>query len=297
MLSQAVEPAIGAEDPGPGRQRSSRDRPAAYHLRRADCLARAGDDGQARRGRRGRQSPPVTALRSLPDRPRTDRRTGTGARPSARSRPRCGSTPTSLGPRSCWPSANSTSSRSGWTRLAINLNACINSQPDLTGLYLLRALVARRRCLPGALPDRAAAGPPRPSLAAEPGRGRVRGRRGRLPHRARSATRATIFAMCCWSTGAACSLQAGRLDRIDGRSRGRHHVEPPALYQAHATLGQLYQQAVGLTWPSAAFGRAIDRAPTTRPRGRSIAAGGCSTSQPPRRCHRNDCARPRSRPG
>ena len=63
MLSQAAEPVVGLKV----LDRASGLRPeptAAYHLRRADCLARAGDRaGQAREEELAGDRPPVTARR------------------------------------------------------------------------------------------------------------------------------------------------------------------------------------------------------------------------------------------
>ena len=60
-------------------------------------------------------------------------------------------------------------------------------------------------------------------------------------------------------------LRAGRIDESIADLEAAIRLKPGA-YQAHATLGQLYQQAGRLDEAAQALGRAIERAPDSAAR-------------------------------
>ena len=276
ILSQAVEPAAGLQI----LDQAARLRPeptAAYHLRRADCLAGLGDPAAATASRNWPGNrPPVTALdhfligRELSSTGEW-RRGHRRARDGAAARPRPDRRPTS-----CWPSATTRSSPKRLGEALSSLNACIRSHPDLVGLYLLRALIHGEEGTQPS-PESTPSAPPRPrSLSGRPPR----------PSRPPRPTTASVLER----------RPSDDLRYVLLVNRGRH--VPPgrparpsrsptwkrpsgsirATSPAHATLGQLYQRQGRLDDGRAAFAPAIERAPGLRRRWPSSTGAGRSSS-------------------
>jgi tetratricopeptide (TPR) repeat protein/tRNA A-37 threonylcarbamoyl transferase component Bud32 len=141
ILSQA------ADDPAMGLRildRAARLRPeptAAYHLRRAECLERAGDlAGRDRESREAQERAPATPLdyflngRELASRGRFDEAIGLLQTAVQRD---LGQTSANLLLAVCYSNVRPRQLGAAMT----NLDACIRSHPDLVGLYLLRASI------------------------------------------------------------------------------------------------------------------------------------------------------------
>jgi tetratricopeptide (TPR) repeat protein len=256
LLSQSVEPAAGLKI----LDRASRLRPestAAYHLRRADCLARLGDKaGQKDEEARAAHRPPKSALdHLLIGREQMAQRQWTQAIGSLDTA--LHDDPDQLAVRLLLAICdyNVDPKRLGEAR--DHLNACLRSQPDLVELYLLRARVH------GEEGNQALAR----SVAARPEERQV------LRRQAEGAFKAALsdysvalerlpsddFRYVLLVNRGGMYLQAGRtaesLVDLEAAVALR-----PELYQGHATLGQLQQRRGLLELASAAFGRAIDRA-------------------------------------
>jgi len=239
ILSQAAGPAEGMRI----LDQAVRLRPqatAAYHLRRADCLERAGDlAGRDRETRAAQQLAPVTALddflsgRELAARGRfadAIRLLETAVqRDLAQTSAHVLLAVCYLNVRPKQLSAATTS-----------LNACMRSHPDLVGLYLLRASIflekgSQAHGKEAADAFEAAEADYRHALALQPD---DEVRYGLLANRGLLRLRSKRLDLAAADLGAAIRLK-------------------PSQYQAHTTLGQVLQSQGRLDLAAAAFGRAI----------------------------------------
>jgi serine/threonine protein kinase/Tfp pilus assembly protein PilF/regulator of sirC expression with transglutaminase-like and TPR domain len=239
ILSQAMDPAEGLRI----LERADRVRPAktaAYHLRRADCLERAGDRaGRDRERRAAQQHEPATALDYFL---------------SGRELAACGRFADAIGllETAVQRDLDQTSAHLLLAVCYLNqrpkqlsaarasLNACIRSHPDLVGLYLMRASIfgeegSQAQGKAAADAFAAAEADYRRALERQPtddlrygllaNRGLLRLRSGRL---------------------------AESVADLDAAIRLK-----PNQYQAHTTLGQVLRRQGRLDAAAAAFGRAI----------------------------------------
>ena len=255
LLSQAVKPADGMRI----LDRAVRLRPeptAAYHLRRADCLARSGDrTGREREANLAQRRPPVTPLdHFLIGREHFQRRELTEAIISLDAAVRLDPDQTAAHLLLALCDYNVQPKRLNEARNSLGI--CIRAHPELPGLYLLRALFygeegnetlaridpRRPEEEPGLRRQAAAA-----FEAAEDDYDRALRRHPDDDYR---------YALLVNRGGM--SLQAGRLDRsradLDEAIRMR-----PATYNAHAHLAQLDRRQGRLEAAYSGFSRAIDR--------------------------------------
>ena len=212
VLSRAVEPSTGIEDPGSGGEAASRiDRGVPPPPRRLPGPGRR-RRGPEERARAGDEVSAGHGAGSLADRPgaRGEPAMGrghprAGDRIAARARPGLGQAPAGhLRVQRPAPKA----------RRGAEPPQRLHRQPLRPGGAVPAAgLRPRRAGVPGALPDRPRAVPPRRSRSGA--RPRRPSRRPRPTTGPRSiATRATTCATCSWSTGAACcSGPAGSMTR------------------------------------------------------------------------------------
>ena len=257
LLSRAVEPTRGLKvlDRAATLRAGST---GALHLRRADCLARAGDiAGQQKELEQARRSPPTTALDHL----LIGRELAAGRQ--WRDAIRAIQTALRLEPDQA----------SAKLLLAIceynvqpkrldealsNLNDCIGGHPDLTGLYLLRALVHGELAyqalsqIDRSRPDEAKSLRGQTEAAFQSAEADYRTALDRHPG-------ADLHYVLLVNRGGML-LRAGRIDEAIVDLQAAITLNPGA-YQAHATLGQLYQQVDRLDEAAQALGRAIERAP------------------------------------
>jgi tetratricopeptide (TPR) repeat protein len=256
MLSQATtKPAVGLKV----LDRASRLRPeptAAYHLRRADCLARAGDRaGRTREERLAGDRSPVTALdHFLIGRERMGQRRWIEAIESLDRSLRLD--PDQLAARLLLAIAdvNVEPKRLGQAR--DHLDDCVRTQPELIELYLLRARVHGEEGNQALRRIESARPGDRPSLRRQ----------------AEAAFNAALddydialkhlpsddFRYVLLVNRGGMLLQAGRYEESLADLEAAVALRP-ALYHAHSTLGQLHQRTGRLDEASAAFGRAVER--------------------------------------
>jgi serine/threonine protein kinase len=255
LLSQAVEPAAGLRI----LDRAARLRPeltAAYHLRRADCLARSGDrPGRDRERDLAEQRPPVTALdHFLIGREHFQRRELTEAIISLDAAVRLDPDQTAAHLLLALCDYNVQPKRLNEARNSLGI--CIRAHPELTGLYLLRALFygeegnqilaridPRRPDEEPGLRRQAAAA----FEAAENDYDRALRRHPDDDYR---------YALLVNRGGMA--LQAGRLDRSRADLEEAIRLRP-ATYNAYAHLAQLDRRQGRLEAAYSGFSRAIDR--------------------------------------
>jgi eukaryotic-like serine/threonine-protein kinase len=256
MLSQATEPTIGLkilDRAVPLRPQST----AAYHLRRADCLHRAGDrDGGAREEALAAGRPSVdSADHLLIGREQMAHGRWIEAIASLDASVRLD--PDQLAARLLLAICdfNIEPKRLGEAR--DHLNACLRAQPELIELYLLRARVHGEEGNQ-ALAHVATAQPAeRPTVrrqaatAFEAAVADYRAALDRLP--------SDDFRYVLLVNRGGMFLQADRLAESQADLEAAIALQP-GLYQAHATQGQLEQRRGNFDLASAAFGRAIDHA-------------------------------------
>jgi eukaryotic-like serine/threonine-protein kinase len=254
-LSQHVEPAVGLRILG----QALRLHPAptaAFHLRRADCLARAGDrTGRDREEQLAREYPPVSALdHYLVGREHYLRREFPEALSSFDTAVRLDPDQTGAQLLLALSEYNVRPKRLGEARY--NLGTVIRGHPDLPGLYLLRALIQGEEAVlalaavdpqgPGesaALKQQAAAA----FKAAEADYASVLERQPGADYRhVLLVNRGTMF------------LQAGQLDRSLADLEAAIGLKP-ADHSAYMSLALLHQRQGRVEAASLAFARAIER--------------------------------------
>ncbi len=262
MLSQATEPAAALRVLD--RATALRPQPtAAYHLRRADCLARAGDKaGSIREENLARDRPPVTALdHVLIGRELMASHRWVEAISSLDASQRLD--PDQLAARLLLAICDLRTEPKRLADARDHLNACVRSQPELLELYLLRARVHAEE----GNQTLSQIGSTRPA------------ERELLRTRAETAFAAAVedyrdalergpdddFRYVLLVNRGGMYLQAGRFAASLEDLRAAI-VLRPGLYQAYATLGQLHQRERRFDLAREAFGRAIERAsePTAR---------------------------------
>jgi tetratricopeptide (TPR) repeat protein len=254
MLSETVDPAEGLQVLA--RAAELRPEPsAAYHFRRAACLARAGDAaGGAREEQAAQAIKPTTALdHLLIGREQLGRRQDRDAIRSLNAAIRLD--PNQLGAHLLLAVAffNSQS----YSEAKSSLNTCIRTAPDLLGLYLFRALVYGEEGNRALLRIKEA-----PEQAA----------RLRLDaadaftaaeddyHRALELNPGPDFRYVLLVNRAGMYLQAGRLDQAAADLEAGIKLKP-GPYQAHALLAQVCQQQGRLDQAAEELNRAIERQP------------------------------------
>ena len=239
MLSQAVDPAEGLQL----LEQANRVRPvttATYHLRRADCLERAGDvAGRDRERRAAQQLEPATPL----DYFLNGRELATRGQFAAAIRSLETAVQRDLDETSahlllavCYLKIQPKQLSAART----SLRACIQSHPDLVGLYLLRAAISGEE---GSQTQGKAAVDAFEAAEADYGRA--------LKLKPGDAMRYVVLA-----NRGLLRLRSGRLDAavedLDAAIRLK-----PNQHQAHTTMGQVLQRQGRLDDAAAAFGRAI----------------------------------------
>ena len=239
MLSQAADAAecLRILD------RAARLRPettAAYHLRRANCLERAGDAaGRDRERRAAAAIKPATALDYfLQGRELASRREFARAIRSLDRALELDPAQTSAHLVLAFCDLNVQPNRLGEARAS--LTACIRSHPDLVGLYLLRALVSGEQ---GIQSDGQAAAESFDAAEAD--------YRRALERKPDDDVRYVLLA-----NRGMMRLRSGRLDEAVIDLNAAIGVDP-ARYHAHTTLGQVLQRQGRLEEAAASFGRAI----------------------------------------
>ena len=254
-LSQHVEPAAGLRVLDQA-VRLHPEPTAAFHLRRADCLARQGDQaGRDREEQLARKFPPVSALdHYLVGREHYLRREFPEALSALDTAVRLDPDQTGAQLLLALSEYNVRPKRLGEARY--NLGAVIHSHPDLPGLYLLRALIQGEEGVqalatvdpqrPGeaeALKQQAAAA----FKAAEADYASVLDRQPGADYRhVLLVNRGTMF------------LQAGQLDRSLADLEAAIRLKP-ADHSAYVALAPLHQRQGRLDAASLAFARAIER--------------------------------------
>ncbi len=255
-LSQATEPAVGLKVLD-GANRLRAEPTAAYHLRRADCLARSGDRaGQAHEEKLAGDRPAVTALdHFLIGREQMAQRRWIEAIGSLDASLRLDPEQVAARLLLAICDFNVEPRRLGEAR--DHLNACLRIQPDLVELYLLRARIhgeegnqALSRIDP-ARPDARASLRRQAEAAFDAAMADYRDALERLP--------SDDFRYVLLVNRGGMFLQSGRFAECLADLEAAVALRP-GLYQAHATLGQLRQRMGRLDEAAAAFGRAIDRA-------------------------------------
>ena len=257
VLSRAVEPSTGLEI----LDRAAALRPGstgAFHARRADCLARSGDmEGQKKQLVLASQTPPVTALDHLliGREYTTNRRWGEAIREletTLRLEPEQASAKLLLAICEYNVQPRRLDEALG------NLIDCIGSHSGLVGLYLLRAFVHGEL----AFQVRSQTNRSRPDEAE-----RLRYQSEGALQAAEADYRTALdrhpgndLRYVLLVNRGGMYLRSGRIDSAIADLEAAIRLNPRA-YQAHATLGQLYQQADRLDDASQALGRAIERAP------------------------------------
>jgi tetratricopeptide (TPR) repeat protein/tRNA A-37 threonylcarbamoyl transferase component Bud32 len=239
ILSQAVGPGEGLQM----LERADRvrlEKTAAYHLRCAACLERAGDGAGRDRARRAAEPlKPVTALdyflsgRELAARGRFAEAIHLLETAAQRDLEQ---TSAHLLLAICYLKIQPQQLSAART----SVNACIRSHPDLVGLYLLRASIFGEE-----------GSQARGKEAADAFEAAEADYRRALERKPTDAVRYSLLA----SRGLL-RLRSGRLDEsvadLDAAIRLK-----PNQYQAHTTLGQVLLGRGGLAAAAAAFGRAI----------------------------------------
>jgi tetratricopeptide (TPR) repeat protein len=240
ILSQAADPAPGLRI----LDRAARLRPeptAAYHLRRAECLERAGDfAGRDRETRAAQQRAPATALdyflsgRELVSRGRYDE-----AIDLLRSAVQLDLNQTSahLLLAACYTNVRPRQLSAAMT----SLDACIRSHPNLVGLYLLRASIASEQGREAHSQDAAHTAFERAENAY--------GTALKL-----KPNDDVLYALLC-SRGLL-RLQSGRFDEAATDLNAAIRLKADR-YEAHTNLAQVHQRQERLDEAGAAFGRAI----------------------------------------
>jgi tetratricopeptide (TPR) repeat protein len=261
LISSAVKPADGLLS----LDAAERLRPAtaAYHLRRAECLARSGDlAGQLREEDLAAGSPPVTASdHFLIGRELMGLHRWTEAIESFEASRRLDPGP--LAPRLLQAICDYNAKPKRLGDALDHLNACLKVRPDLIELYLLRARVR------GEVANQALAGIGTARQAD----------RASLRHRAEDAFQGALddyrdalgrlpsddYRYVLLVNRGGMLLQAGRLEESRADLDGAVALRP-RLYQAYAAMGQLHQRRGRLDDAAAAFGAAIDRVEDTSTR-------------------------------
>jgi serine/threonine protein kinase/lipoprotein NlpI len=222
---------------------------AAYHLRRADCLGRAGDmAGRAREEEMANRRVAATALdHFLIGRERLSRREWPEAIESLETAVTLNPSLTAAQILLAVCHYNSEPKR--LDEALASLNACLRSHPDLPGLYLLRALVHGERGN-------------RLGLAPAP---EVRKRAVREFELAEADYRSVLarnpsddLRYVLLVNRGGMYLQSGRLAESLADLKQAIQLQPE-LYQAHASLAQLYQRQGRRDEAAQEFARAIER--------------------------------------
>jgi tetratricopeptide (TPR) repeat protein/tRNA A-37 threonylcarbamoyl transferase component Bud32 len=247
ILSQAADPAKGLRI----LDRAARLHPeptAAYHLRRAECLERAGDlAGRDRETRQAQQRAPATALdyflsgRELVYRGRYDEAIDLLR---AAVQQDLNQTSANLLLAACYTNVRPRQLSAAMT----SLDACIRSHPNLVGLYLLRALISSEQGSEARNKDAA-------STAFE---------RAEIAYRTALDLKpddAVLYALLC--NRGFLRLRSGRLDEAatDLNAAIRLKANP---YEAHTNLAQVLQRQGRLVEAEAAFTRGIACHPEQR---------------------------------
>ena len=223
--------------------RAARLRPemtAAYHLRRADCLERAGDPAGRDLERRAAEAvKPATALDYfLQGRELASRRKFTPAIRSLDRALEIDPAQTSAHLVLAFCDLNVQPNRPGEARAS--LTACIRSHPDLVGLYLLRALVSGEEGIQS-----------NGQAAAESFDAAEADYRRALERKPDDDVRYVLLA-----NRGMMRLRSGRLDEAVIDLNAAIGVDPDQ-YHAHTTLGQVLQRQGRLDEAAVSFGRAI----------------------------------------
>lgn len=218
----------------------------AYHLRRADCLDRAGDvAGRDRELALARERPPVSSLdQFLLGRELATGRRWTEATAALENAVRL--EPDQAAARLLLAICQYNMQPRRLGEALANLNDCIAAHPELTGLYLLRALVHGEKAHQSRFLKNEADSS---FQAAEADYQTV------LNRHPSDDLRYVVLV-----NRGGLYLRAGRLEDAITELESAIRLNSDA-YQAHATLGQLFQQLDRLDEASAALGRAIARAP------------------------------------
>jgi tetratricopeptide (TPR) repeat protein/tRNA A-37 threonylcarbamoyl transferase component Bud32 len=240
ILSQAPDPAMGLRI----LDRAARLRPeptAAYHLRRAECLERAGDlAGRDRETRAAQKRAPATALdyflsgRELVSRGRYDEAIDLLRTALQQD---LNQTSANLLLAACYTNVRPRQLSAAMT----SLDACIKSHPNLVGLYLLSALISSEQGSEARSKDAANTAFER----AETAYGKA------LDLKPNDDV---LYALLC--NRGLLRLQSGRLDEAatDLNEAIRLKANP---YEAHTTLAQVLQRHGRLDEAEAAFTRGI----------------------------------------
>ena len=226
VLSRSADPPAGLKI----LDRAARLRPeptAAYHLRRADCLGRAGDvAGRNREEELASRRPPVSALdHFLIGREQLTRREWPEAIESLETA--VAIDPSLTAAQILLAVCNYNTEPKRLDEALASLNACLRSHPDLVGLYLLRALVhGEHAAETGWDPEE----PPGSSRLAEADYRAV------LDRQPSDDLRYVLLV-----NRGGMYLQAGRFAESLADLEQAIRLQPE-LYQAHASLAQLYQR-------------------------------------------------------
>jgi len=257
VLSRAVEPSQGLKILA----QAAALRPGstgAFHVRRADCLARLGDtEGQKRELELARQSPPVTALdHLLIGRELAAKRQWREAIRTLQTALRL--EPDQASAKLLLAICEYNVQPKRLDEALSNLNDCIGSNSDLIGLYLLRALVHGELAyqalsqIDRGRPTEAKSLRGQAEAAFQSAEADYRKALDRHPD-------ADLHYVLLVNRGGML-LRAGRIDESIADLEAAIRLNPGA-YQAHSNLGQLYQQVDRLDEAAQALGRAIERAP------------------------------------
>ncbi|MFI5454072.1 MAG: protein kinase [Isosphaerales bacterium] len=256
MLSQTTERATGLKI----LDRAAQLRPeptAAYHLRRADCLAMAGDiAGQKREEALAGRRPVVTALdHFLIGREQLAKHEWSEAISSLERSIRLD--PEQIAAQLLLAICEYNAQPKRLREARDNLSACLRRHPELVELYLLRARVQGDE----GNQSLAQVDPDRPEEAASLRRQAAAAFDAALADYGSALGRLSTddFRYVLLVNRGGMYLQAGRF--AESRADLAAAVElKPELYQAYATLGQLYQRQGRLDEAFQAFGQAIKRA-------------------------------------
>jgi serine/threonine protein kinase/tetratricopeptide (TPR) repeat protein len=257
VMSRAVDPSRGVKilDQAATLRPGSTE---AFHVRRADCLARAGDvEGQKRELEQARRSPPVTALdHLLIGRELAAKRQWSEALVALEIALRLEPDQASARLLLAICQYNVMPRRLG--EALSNLSDCIGSHPELIGPYVLRALVHGEQAYQTLSQiDRGPAAEARRlrSQADTSFKAAETDYRSALDRHPGDDLRYVLLV-----NRGGMYLRAGRLEDAIAELESAIRLNPTA-YQAYATLGQLYQQLDRLDEASQALSRAIARAP------------------------------------
>jgi len=255
ILPQALDPAQGLRILDQA-VRLRRETTAAYHLRRADCLDRAGDlAGRDREARVAREKKPATALDYfLIGRELTFRRQFADAIRALNTALRHDPDQTSA--HLLLAVAHFNLRPKGLSEARTSLSACIRRNPDLVGLYLMRASVDGEEgsLVLGKTASEQAALPQAPRLpqeAAEAFEAAEDDYRRALELNPSDDLRYALLA-----NRGLLRLRSGRLDQALADLDSAIRLKPDQ-YQAHSTLAQVLERKGRLDAAGAALTRAI----------------------------------------